>query len=777
MVIKAVAGGGGRGMRAVSAPEEVERAYERCQSEAQAAFGIPDVFVEQRIRRARHVEVQIVGDGSGRVSHLGERECSIQRRHQKLIEIAPSPALSPDLRERLTDGAVRLAEEVRFASLGTFEFLLDADADDGTYAFIEANPRLQVEHTVTEEVTGVDLVKAQLELAGGRSLLELGTRAGGRAGAARLRDAGPRQHGDHGRGRERAALGRYAHRLRAPFGSRRAGRLLRVHRLHDQPELRLAPRQARRSLPLGRLRRRRDAYVPRALRVQDRRCGDQRRLPPRRPAPPRLPREAPLHRLRRGPRRRALVASEGAPHRRLFFDESAAATEPPAGRALAGAKIDASDPLAVLHHGKAERTGLPAAPTAPPSAATRGAVTGPPGTVTVSAPVQGTIVSVDVTEGDLVRVGQPLLVMESMKMEHVVEAETSGIVRQLAVAAGDTVFEGHPLAFIEEAEVAAEAAETSEQVDLDYVRPDLAEVQERHAVGLDAARPDAVARRRKTGQRTARENVDDLVRPRNLRRVRSHRHRGAAAAAPAPGADRAHTRRRDARGDRERQRRALRGVESRCVVMSYDYTVLAGTQGLQNHRKKDRMFELAEGVAPAPGVLHRGRRRAPRRHRRARRRRARLLAFSYFGRLSGLVPLVGINSGRCFAGNAALLGCCDVVIATENSNIGMGGPAMIEAGGSACSGRRRSGRWRCRCPTAWSTSRWPTRPRRSRWPSSTSPTSRDPSASGPAPTSACCARVIPENRLRIYDVRKVIETLADSGSRCSSCAAPSASAW
>ena len=123
-------------------------------------------------------------------------------------------------------------------------------------------------------------------------------------------------------------------------------------------------------------------------------------------------------------------------------------------------------------------------------------------------------------------------------------------------------------------------------------------------------------------------------------------------------------------------------THARCAVLSYDYTVLAGTQGAQNHRKKDRMFELAEHVAPADGVLHRRRRRTAGRHRRARRRGARRAwRSSYFGKLSGLVPLIGITSGRCFAGNAALLGCCDVVIATEGSNIGMGGPAMIEGGG------------------------------------------------------------------------------------------------
>src|SRR6202040_1263229 len=176
MMIKAVSGGGGRGIRAVTKIHEVEDAYNRCQSEARSAFGNGDVYVEQLIPRARHLEVQVIGDSAGGVSHLWERECTIQRRNQKLIEVAPSPGLPPPLRDRLIAAAVSLAQEVRYDNLGTFEFLVDAGDErrEAPFAFIEANPRLQVEHTVTEEVTGVDLVKLQLKLAAGYSLAELG---------------------------------------------------------------------------------------------------------------------------------------------------------------------------------------------------------------------------------------------------------------------------------------------------------------------------------------------------------------------------------------------------------------------------------------------------------------------------------------------------------------------------------------------------------------------------------------------------------------------------
>ncbi len=175
IVIKALAGGGGRGMRIVRRLDEVEEAYNRCQSEARAAFGNSDVYVERFMPAARHIEVQILGDQSGSVAHLWERECTVQRRQQKLIEIAPSPSITPATRDQLVAAATRMAHSVRYDSLGTFEFLVNTNGgEEATFAFIEANPRLQVEHTVTEEVTGVDLVKVQLQLAFGQSIRELG---------------------------------------------------------------------------------------------------------------------------------------------------------------------------------------------------------------------------------------------------------------------------------------------------------------------------------------------------------------------------------------------------------------------------------------------------------------------------------------------------------------------------------------------------------------------------------------------------------------------------
>ena len=168
VMVKALAGGGGRGMRPATTLEELEQAFERCASEAKAAFGIGDLYVERFLPRARHIEVQIVGDGVS-VVHLYDRECSLQRQRQKVVEIAPADMIAPALRERLFGYGVALGGAANYASLGTMEFLVDGDE----VVFIEGNARLQVEHTVTEEVTGLDLVRLQLQIAAGRSLGEL----------------------------------------------------------------------------------------------------------------------------------------------------------------------------------------------------------------------------------------------------------------------------------------------------------------------------------------------------------------------------------------------------------------------------------------------------------------------------------------------------------------------------------------------------------------------------------------------------------------------------
>jgi acetyl-CoA carboxylase biotin carboxylase subunit len=189
ILLKAAAGGGGRGMRLVESPAELESAFATASAEADAAFGDGSLYVEKAVVPARHVEIQVLCDGEGGVLTLGERECSIQRRHQKLMEESPSPALTPELREEMESAAERASHAIGYVNAGTFEFLL---AEDGTFAFIELNARLQVEHPVTELVTGLDIVREQLRIAAGERLTWTGrARRNGHAIEVRLNAEDP----------------------------------------------------------------------------------------------------------------------------------------------------------------------------------------------------------------------------------------------------------------------------------------------------------------------------------------------------------------------------------------------------------------------------------------------------------------------------------------------------------------------------------------------------------------------------------------------------------
>ena len=303
------------------------------------------------------------------------------------------------------------------------------------------------------------------------------------------------------------------------------------------------------------------------------------------------------------------------------------------------------------------------------------------GTVQLRAPMQGTIVSVDVVVGQQVRAGQQVMLIESMKMHHAIEADASGAIDALLVEVGQTVAEGEPVALLAPGEVTVVEVVEAVDDDPDRIRPDLAETLARHHFGHDEARPDAVARRRAVGRRTARENVADLVDPGSFVEY-------------GPVVIAAQRRRRPVQELVERtpadgmiggvgtvNGHLFDGHAARVVAMSYDYTVLAGTQGTQNHRKKDRLFEVAEQLRLPVVFFTEGGGGRPGDTDQTGVSGLDCLAFLYFAELSGLVPLVGVNAGYCFAGNAAILGCCDVVIATVDSNIGMGGPAMIEGGG------------------------------------------------------------------------------------------------
>lgn len=716
VMLKALAGGGGRGMRPVDEPAQLAEAFARCASEAQGAFGSGALYVEKRVRRARHIEVQVLGDGSGAVSHLWERDCSLQRRHQKLVEIAPSPDLDAATRDAIIASALRLAAEAQYRGIGTIEFLLDLD-QPGRFYFMEANPRVQVEHTVTEQVTGVDLLHTQLHLAAGKSLAELGLLTpptpNGYAVQVRLN----------------------LETLLADGSARPASGVLGAYQPPSGPGLRVdgcgyagyAVSPAYDSL-IAKLIASASDY-PDALRRAYRGLCEFR-----------LEGVASnLHLLQNLLQRGEVIANrvDTSYVERHLSELLTAREQAHPHRYFA---VDAA-----LHNAKAT-------------------VDAPPGTLALNAPSAGVLVSLAVAEGDAVAAGQRIAVLEAMKMEFEVKAEHSGIVGALAVAPGDAIGEGQALVFLEPAEVDGLDSHGEQAIDLAHIRADLAGVLERHARLTDERRPEAVAKRRKTGQRTVRENLADLLDDGSFIEY------GAMALA-------AQRRRRSPEELLELSPadglvagigtvNATRfGAESaRCMAIAYDYTVFAGTQGVMNHKKTDRMLALAEqwrlpvvlfaeGGGGRPGDTdfvgvagldcH---------------------TFVAMAKLSGLVPTVGVVSGRCFAGNAALLGCCDVIIATRNASIGMAGPAMIEGGGLGSFTPEQVGPTSVQGPNGV-----------------IDVLVEDEAAAvavakqylgyfqGPVSDWQCSdprelRQVIPENRLRVYDIRKVIELLADDGS-------------
>jgi acetyl-CoA carboxylase carboxyltransferase component len=383
--------------------------------------------------------------------------------------------------------------------------------------------------------------------------------------------------------------------------------------------------------------------------------------------------------------------------------------------------------------------------------------------IPVASPMQATVVSVDVKEEDRVIAGQQIAILEAMKMEHVVSASASGIVRRINVRSGDMVFEGHTLLFIEPSPVEAQPEEEEVSTDLDHIRSDLAEVIERHAAGSDERRPEAIARRRKTKQRTARENIADLCDPGSFTEY------GRLAIAA--------QRRRRSLDDLIKNTPAdglIAGIGtvngslfpqsvSRCMAMAYDYTVLAGTQGTLNHKKMDHMIRLAEQWRLPLVLFAEGGGGRPGDTDGLAGAHLDVITFHHFARLSGRVPLIGVVSGRCFAGNASLLGCCDVIIATENSSIGMAGPAMIEGGGLGVYDPDEVGPIQVQTRNGVVDIAVRDEAKAVKAAKKYLSFYQGRLAQTEAADQRLLRTLIPENRLRVYDIRKIIDLLADTG--------------
>jgi len=723
VMIKAIGGGGGRGMRAVMNADELPEAHARCMSEAKAAFGVEGVYVERLMHHARHIEVQVLGDGQA-VASLGERECTLQRRFQKLVEIAPSPSLPDALRAAITQAALRMARAAGYRSLGTFEFLVDAGSVTLPFVFIEANPRLQVEHTVTEAVTGLDLVQLQMAVAAGQSLKALGVEADGTAA----------QRGFALQWRINAET------LDAHGNARPSGGTLARFDLPSGPGVRV------------------DTHGYAGLAPSPHYDTLLAKLIVHSPSP----RFADA--LRRSLRALDECHIDGIATNLALLRAIAARPEF-ASQAVHTRFVEAhlGDLLAAA--ASLEKHAKKIAPADAQAAAIENADADD---LTIKAPIPAKLVQFEVTVGDVLPAGAQLGVLEAMKMEHLLHAPVAGRVVALLAEPGDYLVEGQSLLRLEAVDAQAVEAEARTAQDLDAIRPDLQKVVDRHAFTLDANRGAAVARRHAQGGRTARENIADLCD--TASDPGSFIEYGALAIA-------AQTRRRTledliANTPADGMVTGLGSINakqfgpeaSRCAVLAYDYTVLAGTQGMRNHHKTDRMLSIAhqlklpvvlfaEGGGGRPGDTDMPIVAGLNNH-----------TFSQFAALSGKVPVVGIVHGRCFAGNAALLGCADVIIATRGSNIGMSGPAMIEGGGLGSFAPEQIG------------------------PSSVQSRNgvidilvEDEAAAVAAAKqylsyfqgavsdwqcadSRALRHVVPENRLRVYDVRAAMRGVADTGS-------------
>jgi len=740
LLIKAVHGGGGRGMRSVTDPKQLEKHYQRCQSEAQMAFGNDAVYVEALIPKVKHIEIQVIGDGQGQVMHLWERECSVQRQNQKVIEIAPSPGLPETTRQHMIAAALKMAGKANYRGLGTFEFLVSCD-DPSDYYFIETNARLQVEHTVTEAITGLDLVQLQIAVAMGSKLDELGlaqapdvtgyaiecrinmetlgAKAFFKPSGGNLTAYSP----PSGPGIRVDGFGYSGYQTSTRFDSLLAK--LIVHSRNNQYEL--AVDKTKRALLAFQIDgfETNQSFLEYILDTEEFRKGE-------------------------------IYTRYIDDHLKTIATELPRASHPSSAPEpkTAGVKIDQVDPLAVLTHGKQttknERTNSDQGQ--------------PDGSIAITAPLQGTIIEIHTKPGDEVHRGQELVIMDAMKMEHVITAPDSGTVLSLHAKSGEAVFENHLILAIKPGEVSTQATDRDDDVDLDFIRPDLQEAITRHSYGMDESRQTAVAKRRRTHHRTVRENIQDICDPDSFIEY------GSLAIA-------AQRRRRSV--DDLMQNTPGDGMvcgigsvnsalvseeQAQCIVMSYDYMVLAGTQGLQNHRKKDRMFELAEQLRAPVILIAEGGGGRPGDTDGAGIAGLDCLAFQLYARLSGLVPRIGITTGRCFAGNAVLLGCSDIVIATEDSNIGIGGPAMIEGGGLGIFSPDEVGPMEVQVPNGvvdiavkdeqeavskakqllsyfqGSLAQWQCADQRK------------------------LRSAVPENRLRVYDIKNIINLIADTDS-------------
>lgn len=636
ILIKAISGGGGRGMRTVNPGDDIAYAYDACAREAKAAFNDDRLYIEQLIQPARHIEVQILGDGEGNVTHFWERECTLQRRNQKLIEIAPSPSLAETVRQQLLEASIAMAQKLNYKGLGTFEYLV---TPDDSFYFIEANPRLQVEHTITEQITGVDLVQAQIMVFMTKSLPQQGivTTPNPQGFAIQCRvnmetmdpngtvqpNAGTLSTFEPpaGPGIRVDTFGYNGYTTSLRFDSLLAKVI--THSRSDNYSL--AIKMAYRALCEFRIE------------------GVATNLPF----------------LQTLLSQNDVIQNEV--HTR-YVDEQ------------------------LVQLAKASQTShpqlFPTLTKTSTAATDHSTMPRPEGTEAIRSPMQGQLNDILVAEGDAVSLGEVLAIVEAMKMEHEIKAPTAGIVHSFALNKNDIVTGEQAILFIEPTDTETSEQHAEKTIDPDYIRPDLAELYQREHLTQDAARPEKIAKRHSRGMLSARENIANICDPNSfieygaLAFAAQRRRRKTEDLIHSTPADGLIT------GIGSVNSHTFTEEKARCAVLAYDYTVLAGTQGTMNHRKTDRILHIAEeqklpviffteGGGGRPGDTDDGTIIAG----------LNSHSFLQYARLTAQAPRIAIASGRCFAGNAVLAGSSDLLIATQNTSLGMAGPAMIEGGG------------------------------------------------------------------------------------------------
>ncbi len=480
VMLKAAGGGGGRGMRVVERAEQMAEAFERCCSEAQAAFGDGAVFLERLIARPGHIEVQILADSSGNVVHLHERDCSVQLRHQKVVEVAPAPGLDPTLREQMFTAAITLVKAASYVNAGTVEFLVSPET--GEYFFIECNPRIQVEHTVTEQVTGIDLVEAQFRIAAGETLASLGL--GDQQAVGRPR-------GFAVQARVVAASTGSITAYKEPSG---AGiRVDACGYLGYAPPPQFDPLLAKLICTAG-------SYA--AAMTRTRQALDEFHLGGL---------HTNLHQLR------AILAH---PAVRAGDARTSLLAETPELNTVSFSVAEGSA-LALLEQQAARLGGAAAGPVAAPTARLP-ALEVAEGQETVQCPLESAVVEVRVRVGDIVSPGDTLLVVSAMKMETLVTAGCAGVIAALQpLRAGDTVAAGQVVAVVSPSHAVTPQAKESTQpwkAVLEEVALLRNFADQRLAPGSDDP---GVVRQRSRGKLTCRERIELLLDVGSFREVGS----------------------------------------------------------------------------------------------------------------------------------------------------------------------------------------------------------------------------------------------------------------